>query len=115
MSDLHDEIEKHPAIHELRTDVAKLKEGQDRLTGEVSRVVSVVESMESSMEKIQADLALTATREDVRALGAHMDKSINELLRDAINSFPGKYAVWLTAILVGMAIIDHLQHHGWHF
>lgn len=77
-------------LHENEKQQERTARHSSALTGDISR--------------IREALAGAATKEDVTALQAHIDESVNGLLRDAINSMPGRQANIFALVLVLFAM-----------
>lgn len=68
-----------------------------------------VTQLETDVGEIREALAHTATKEDVAAIGVKIERSINGILRDALNAVPARQAsIWaaVTAIAtIGIVFI----------
>lgn len=68
-----------------------------RLEPRVERLEERISELESDMAVLQALMPTLATKADLGELHSHIDKSVNGLLRDAMQSIPGRHAmIWST-------------------
>lgn len=91
----------------LDSRVKRLEEGMLAISSHVSR-------LDSDISEIRATLAHTATKADMERISAKIDQAVGGLLKDALNSVPGRQAaMWATVtamVSVGMLLITILMH-----
>jgi hypothetical protein len=63
-----------------------------------------LKQLDADMAEIRDTLASTATKEDIAALRNDVLSSINGVLRDALNSVPGKQSVMLGGLMAAVAV-----------
>lgn len=78
--------------------VSILEDGQKALKEQV-------EILKLAMTDIRSKLALTPTIADIGELRSHLDRSINELLREALAAVPQRAIVYLTAIIAILSAV----------
>lgn len=81
--------------------VDALEEWKEETSATLSRHDTMITALNSDIKDIQIALANVATRDQVAALGAHFDHSINIMLRDALSATPQG----LSMILAGITAI----------
>ncbi len=73
-------------------------------------------TLSDDIAEIKRGLENVATRKDIADLHQHVDHSVNSLLRDALQSVPGRQSLLWGAIVaiatVGTLVLKFLEHHG---
>ncbi|MDE1828222.1 MAG: hypothetical protein KGH65_03625 [Candidatus Micrarchaeota archaeon] len=65
--------------------------------------------LDEDISEIKRELAFLPKKDDLSDLRAHMDNSINGILRDALSSVPQKAMVTWTIVLAAIAAISFLM------
>lgn len=95
--------------------VAALESWRTRDEPVISRHDGLIERLNDDIRDIRVRLASLATSDQMSDLHAHVDASINGLLREALNATPQWYALLMTAVMsvagIASAIAAYLAFH----
>ncbi|HET8687321.1 MAG TPA: hypothetical protein VFM18_11755 [Methanosarcina sp.] len=102
--DLEKIVQEHAAsLQDLKT---KHENMQTRIEIHESHIDKLSESIASLKEKFGS----VASKDDIAAVNAKIDESINGLLKDALNSVPHKIVALFTGALLLIAAIEAVIH-----
>lgn len=99
---------------ELHVRVGLLEGRIGTLESSHERHGELIQRLDDDIAEIRERLGKTATKDDIIGLRAHIDQSINGLLRDALHAVPARQMVWWTAGSVIVAVAGYIGVHGIH-
>jgi hypothetical protein len=91
---------------EMDIRLGALEDWRNRAEPMIAHHGNLIEKLNDDIRDIRISLAGVATKEQVADLKDHVDRSINGLLREALNATPQWYALLLTGVIVLAGIVS---------
>lgn len=83
-----------PRMDAVEKKVEHLDKRVERTEADNKRQDTHLQRLDTHITDLRARLDQTATKDDIAATNAHIDQSVNGILRDALNSTP----LWVTVL-----------------